>query len=68
MSWRDNNCLGMYRLCHIDEGTASKLGVASDCSSVENVFSVSMNDVTGGIIANVNGMNFSTYFVCSISL
>nr|KAJ0221154.1 hypothetical protein LSAT_V11C200056550 [Lactuca sativa] len=30
----------MYRLCHSDEVSASKLGVASDCSSVENVSSI----------------------------
>ena len=37
-------------------------------SNVENVSYVGMNDVTDGMIANVNEVNFSGYFVCSISL
>jgi Integrase core domain/GAG-pre-integrase domain len=60
------NCSGMYRLSLSDEGNES--GFNSDVSSVESVSSVGRENVTGGLIANVNEMSYSGYFVCSISL
>nr|KAJ0202095.1 hypothetical protein LSAT_V11C600310800 [Lactuca sativa] len=57
----------MYRLCLSDEGNMSGPSVESGVPSVANVSSVG-NDVIDGLVANVNEVNFSGYFVCSISL
>lgn len=38
-------------------------GVDSDGASFENVPSVGSNDVTDGMIANVNEMSFSGFFL-----
>nr|KAJ0209210.1 hypothetical protein LSAT_V11C400209040 [Lactuca sativa] len=65
---RAKNYLGMYHLSLSEEGSASTPSVESGDFIVENVSFVSINDVTNGMIANVNDMNFSGYFVCSISL
>nr|KAJ0190882.1 hypothetical protein LSAT_V11C800430840 [Lactuca sativa] len=51
-----------------DKGGESWLSVESGVPSVKNVYCVGKNDVTGGMIDNLNEMDFSGYFVCSISL
>nr|KAJ0197577.1 hypothetical protein LSAT_V11C700367030 [Lactuca sativa] len=55
---RANNCSGMYCLCLSDEGSVCGPSVESGSSSVANVLSVD-NDVIGGLVANVNEVNFS---------
>lgn len=62
---RMNNCVGMYHIFLSDEGCARRPSIESGGLSVENVSSVSGNDVTSGMITCVNEMSFSCYLVCS---
>ena len=48
-----------------DEDSVGRTSVDSNDASVSIV---GINDVIGGLVANVNEMNFSGYFACSISL
>nr|KAJ0215517.1 hypothetical protein LSAT_V11C300106880 [Lactuca sativa] len=65
---RSNNCTRMYHLGLNDKGSVSGSSVDSNGASVVSVSSVSSNDVIGGLVVNVNEVNFSGYFVCSIYL
>nr|KAJ0193134.1 hypothetical protein LSAT_V11C800452380 [Lactuca sativa] len=65
---RAKNCSRICRLCLSNEGNASGSSVDSNGASVASVSSVASNDVIGGLVANVNEVNFSSYFVCSIYL
>nr|KAJ0221694.1 hypothetical protein LSAT_V11C200058570 [Lactuca sativa] len=56
---RVNNCSGIYHLCLNNEGSVSGPGVESSGASVASVCSVPSNDVIGGLVANVNEVNFS---------
>lgn len=60
----------MYLLCLSDEGSVSGPSVESNDvgASVASVSCVASNDVICVQVANANEVNFSTYFVCSISL